>query len=152
MTAARLRLVSTWTTAALVALIVVLTLFVSPAEGDLLSRIVPGTVPLIGDDRGYDTCIGGIDCQDGHALAFIALGTSLGVQVLAGRRGRGALVRAVAVLLLLGVFAAVDELAQGWTGRDASFDDWLADASGALLGLVLGSEIARYLAQDPPER
>jgi VanZ family protein len=41
----------------------------------------------------------------------------------------------------------LDELAQGWTGRDASVDDWLADVSGALLGIVAGSQLARLLVQ-----
>ena len=149
MTTARLRLVSAWTTVMLVALIVVLTLFMSPAQGDPLSRIFPGTIPFIGSESdSYDTCLGGINCQDGHALAFMALGGSFAVLVLAGRRGLSALLGAVCVLVLLGAFAAFDETAQGWAGRDPSFDDWLADMSGALLGVVIGFEVARFLVQE----
>jgi hypothetical protein len=151
MTAARLRQVSAWTTAMLIALIVVLTLVVSPADGDSLSRMLPGTVPLIGGEAGYDTCLGGIDCEDGHALAFAALGVSLSAQVMAGRRGVRALAAAVRTLLLLAVFAMLDELAQDWMGRDASIADWLADVAGAFLGVVIGSELARFLVQEQPE-
>lgn len=152
MTAAKARQVSAWTTGLLVGCIVVLTLFVSPGQGDVLGRLFPFTVPLIGSESRYDTCLGGIDCQDGHALAFMALGASLAVLVLAGRRGLRRFAGGAVVLLILVGFAALDELAQGWMGRQPSFDDWLADVSGAVLGLVLGSELARFLVQDQPER
>jgi VanZ family protein len=99
------------------------------------------------DESGYDTCLGGIQCEDGHALAFVALGASISVGVLAGRRGWQAARLSLSVLILLMLFAMLDELAQGWTGRDASVDDWLADVSGALLGIVAGSQLARLLVQ-----
>ncbi len=152
MTPARLRRVSAWTTGLLVALIVLLTLFMSPAQGDSLGRMFPGTIPLIGGEASYDTCIGGISCQDGHALAFMALGGSFAVLVLTGRRGLSALLGAVCVLVALGAFAGLDEAAQGWAGRDSSSDDWLADMSGAVLGVVLGFEVARFLVQEQPKR
>jgi hypothetical protein len=153
MTTARVRLFSAWTTVLLMGLIVLLTLFMSPAQGDSLSRMFPGTIPFIGSETdSYDTCLGGIDCQDGHALAFMALGGSLAVLVLAGRRGLSALLGAVCVLVVLGAFAAFDESAQSWTGRDASVDDWLADMSGAVLGVVIGFEVARFLVQAQPRR
>jgi hypothetical protein len=145
MTAARLRQVSAWTTATLIALIV------SPADGDSLSRMLPGSVPLIGGEAGYDTCLGGIDCEDGHALAFAALGVSISTQMIAGRRGARALAAAARALLLLAAFAMASELAQGWSGRDASVEDWLADMAGAFLGVVVGSELARFLVQEQPE-
>lgn len=148
MTSERVRQVSTWTTIGLVAVIVALTLFLSPAEGDPLSRLLPGTIPLIGGSDGYDTCLGGLSCQDGHALAFIALGISLTMQVLTGRRGTRVVLLAAGVLLLLVLFATADELAQRWAGRNASLDDWLADVSGGVLGMVIGGQLARLFSPD----
>jgi len=144
----RLRKVTTVTTVALVGVIVLFTLLVSPAQGDPAGRLFPGTIPFLGAETGYDSCVGGISCEDGHALAFIALATSLTVQVLAGKRGARLLAGAIGVLILLAAFATGDELVQRWIGRDASIDDWLADVSGAVLGTVLGAQIARVLAQE----
>lgn len=152
MTPARLRRMSAWTTGLLLALIVLLTLFMSPAQGDSLGRLFPAAIPFIGSEASYDTCIGGISCQDGHMLAFMALGGSFAILVLTGRRGLRALIGALCVLAAVGAFAGLDEAAQGWTGRDASFDDWLADISGAALGVVVGFEVARFLVQEQPER
>jgi hypothetical protein len=136
-----------YSTILVVGIILMLTLFVSPGEGDALSRLLPGTLPVIGSESGYDACVGGIPCEDGHAFAFIALGASLSLGVLAGSRGWRAALRAAAALALIMLFATADEVAQHWAGRDASLDDWLADVSGALLGIVMGSQLARLLVQ-----
>ena len=48
------------------------------------------------------------------------------------------------VILALWIFAALDELAQGWIdGREPSLQDWLADMAGALIGLAVGSVLLR---------
>lgn len=39
--------------------------------------------------------------------------------------------------LAIGAFAAIDEITQLVVGRSASVNDWLADAAGAALGLVI---------------
>lgn len=134
--------------AALVAvLIVVLTLVVSPAQGDALDRALPsgsGSAPVTAATP-TDVCVGGIPCEDGHAFAFLALGCFAAVYVSVSRPPAER-VRALATLAAaLVAFAAVDEWAQGWAGRDPSFADWTADLVGIALGVVLGSQGTRVL-------
>jgi hypothetical protein len=146
MTAARLRQVSSWTTPLLVAVIVMLTLVLSPGEGGSLSHLVPATVPVVGDRTGFDACVGGIPCRDGHALAFVALGMSLTVQLIVGHRGRRVLLGMAVVVAAVVLLATASELGQGLTGRDAALDDWVADVGGGLLGMLLGLAISGLLA------
>jgi hypothetical protein len=70
-----------------------------------------------------------------HLALFAALA--------AGGRWAGVRARALAVLLL--GYAAVSEVVQGLPalGRSASLADWVADASGVLLGLALWELAAR---------
>jgi VanZ family protein len=44
--------------------------------------------------------------------------------------------RLLATLSLVAVMGMVDEYLQNFTGRDPSFDDWLADMSGGILSLI----------------
>lgn len=142
MTAGRLRQVSGWTTPLLVLFIVVFTLVLSPGEGGSVSRLIPATVPIVGDRTAYDACVGGIPCRDGHAIAFVALGLSLAIQLVAGHRGRRALIGAAIAIGVTIFLATASETLQGVTGRDAEFGDWMADILGGLLGTALGVGIA----------
>ncbi len=143
----RLRQLSTWTTVTIAAAIVLLTLVVSPAEGDSLSRLFPGVLPFLGDGTTADACVGGIQCQDGHALAFLVLALSATIHATATRRHAARLWSIAGVFGLLLAFAAADEVAQGWAGRDPSMSDWAADAVGVALGIVLGSQLTRVLSR-----
>jgi VanZ family protein len=71
-----------------------------------------------------------------HLGAFAALAWLLAMawQRSAGRLGGGHL---RAAWLLIVIYAAVDELSQPWFGRSCSLSDWLADAAGAALGLIV---------------
>ncbi|MFN8583911.1 MAG: VanZ family protein [Dehalococcoidia bacterium] len=131
---------------AVAGVIVVLTLVVSPAEGDPMSRLIPA-IFTASRSAGADTCVGGIPCQDGHALAFLALALFASVHVAAAWSPRRQLTRLVGLFVLLVAFAAIDEFAQGWTGRDPSFADWLADTAGILLGVLVGAQLTRFLVR-----
>lgn len=51
--------------------------------------------------------------------------------------------RVVTVVLILAVYAAVDELLQPLFARDADLMDWAADVVGAVAGAVVAFAIAR---------
>lgn len=52
------------------------------------------------------------------------------------------------VVLAIWLFAASDELAQGWVeGRSPELIDWVADMLGAVTGLVAGSAGLRWLLE-----
>jgi VanZ family protein len=72
----------------------------------------------------------------GHAAAFALLGLLLGA---AWQKSAGKLapVQLLAAWLSVVLYAALDEWTQSFVGRTASFADWVADALGALVGLVL---------------
>jgi VanZ family protein len=52
-------------------------------------------------------------------------------------RGRGAWRRELAVLIVMALYGAIDELTQTLTGRTPELGDWLFDMSGALLALAV---------------
>jgi VanZ family protein len=49
--------------------------------------------------------------------------------------------KALLVLALVLIYAAIDELTQPWFNRFCSLDDWLADAVGALIGIITAALI-----------
>ena len=55
--------------------------------------------------------------------------------------------RLMTTLGIVALLAGVDEFVQNFTGRDPSFDDWLADMAGTILALigVTGFMVARWL-------
>jgi len=127
------------------AVIVVLTLVVSPGQGDTLSRLLPSGFTLTGTENASDVCLGGVPCQDGHALAFVALSLFATVHVAASSQPRQRLRPMTRLLVALVAFATFDEFAQRWAGRDPSLADWLADLGGIMLGMLLGVRLARAL-------
>ena len=68
-------------------------------------------------------------------LHFVAYAILAGL-IFLGWRNKTFLPRLVHTLLILGVLGALDEFLQNFTGRDPSFDDWLADMAGAILMLM----------------
>lgn len=125
--------------------IVVLTLVVSPAQGDGLARLLPTVFTHGGGEAGHDACVGGIPCQDGHAIAFLVLAFFAAVHVSASWPAGHRLLPLVRLVTLLIAFATADEVAQRWAGRSPSVDDWLADLGGIVLGVVLASQITPLL-------
>jgi len=79
-------------------------------------------------------------------LHFVAY-AFLGGLIFLGWRNKTFLPRLVHTLGIVGVLGALDELIQNFTGRDPSFDDWLADMAGAILMLMgcIGLMILRWL-------
>lgn len=69
-----------------------------------------------------------------HLLAFTGLGFLLSAAVAA--QGKSPAQRFFRLLLILATYAAADELLQIPVGRDAELGDWLADITGAALGLT----------------
>lgn len=67
-----------------------------------------------------------------HFLLFLppALFASLALGSRSGARG------AAKVLVAFAAWAALDELSQGLTGRDAELGDWVANVLGALTGVL----------------
>lgn len=55
--------------------------------------------------------------------------------------------RVLTVVLILAVYAAVDELLQPFFNRDAELLDWVADFLGSALGAILGYAIARLVCR-----
>lgn len=127
--------------------IVVLTLVVSPAEGGSLSQLLPAALSFAGSVSASDSCVGGIPCQDGHALAFLVLALFASVHVAVTWAPRERFRRLVSLLVLLVAFAAGDEFAQGWAGRDPSFADWFADSIGIMVGVIVGPQLTRVLVR-----
>jgi len=84
---------------------------------------------------------GDVDDRLIHFLLFVPLGLggALWMSVLdpaIQRRAR------LAVLGLILAFAAATEIGQGFVGRNPSVPDFIADAAGAGLGVLIGSFIA----------
>jgi VanZ family protein len=68
-----------------------------------------------------------------HFLAYACLSGLIFI----GWRNKPFLPRLMTTLAILSVLAAIDEILQNLTGRDPSFDDWLADMAGAILSLIV---------------
>ncbi|MFN8638233.1 MAG: VanZ family protein [Dehalococcoidia bacterium] len=107
--------------------------------------ILMGTLtPLLSNDG--ESCLLGIPCTVGHALAFGAFGVSLAGLYVSSRWARRAPVRALVMLVLaIWIFAATTELLQAQIGRDPSLGDWAADMAGAVGGLLAGGFAIRLL-------
>lgn len=73
-----------------------------------------------------------------HALAFGTLGSLTALAWLPLSFGRKETVRLIVGLL---IYAVVDEILQGLVGRTPDFYDWLADASGILVGASLTAAV-----------
>ncbi|MCI0335546.1 MAG: VanZ family protein [Planctomycetes bacterium] len=86
---------------------------------------------------------GGTADKFAHVAAFAVLAVIFAItwQVSAGRLMTRHLVWAWVVIALYG---ALEEVTQPLAGRVASIWDWLADASGAALGLMLFACIRRF--------
>ena len=94
------------------------------------------------------TLPGGVSDKFAHFAAYFVLG-ALSLRATAGGRWAGVHVRAaLGAFLFAGTYGALDELHQLLTpGRSPGFDDWIADALGALTALVLGLIAARLVAR-----
>lgn len=69
-----------------------------------------------------------------HCLSYSGLGVCLGLlAVLSKGRRRPAIFKGI---VLLCMFAAVDELTQPWFGRSCDPVDWIADVFGGVVGLL----------------
>lgn len=116
----------------------------------VVAAILLGTLTGAGGSGGGGgDCRFGLPCLLGHFLAFGALGVVAAVRFATSDVARRSPQRVlVMTVLAIWLFAGLDELAQGWVdGRDPSFEDWLADMVGAMLGLVLGSLGLRTLME-----
>ncbi|MEQ8849357.1 VanZ family protein [Botrimarina sp.] len=81
-----------------------------------------------------------------HAAAYFGLALLTTVNLrLAGWRMSP--LGVAAVLLMVLTLAAIDELSQPIFGRVCDLADWLADATGAVLGVAVDAWRARYLRQ-----
>jgi len=68
-------------------------------------------------------------------LHFVAYAVLAGL-IFIGWANKPFLPRLMTTLGILALLAGVDEILQNLTGRDPSFDDWLADMAGAILTLI----------------
>jgi len=88
-----------------------------------------------------------LDFPSGDKLAHVAgyaLLALLAAVTLRAARWPPALVNAV-VLLGSAAYGAVDEWTQAYAGRQPDFYDWVADVTGAVLGLVIFASAHRWL-------
>ena len=99
--------------------------------------------PLGTSEQG---CALGLPCVLGHVGMFTALGASLGVWFAASDAARRSPRRTLlAILFAVWLFAALDEMAQEYVGRDASAADWAADMAGTFLGLLGSGVLLRFV-------
>jgi VanZ family protein len=75
-----------------------------------------------------------------HFMVYLLLSVLLWASLWSGRRAVGRLGATVIGTALL--YGALDELTQPLVGRFASLDDWLADAGGVLVGVLVMSIVA----------
>lgn len=81
-------------------------------------------------------------------LAHFGLGVVLGTLVAWALRGAGG-IRLVAAWLAIAAFAALDEWHQPYFGRSAEVMDWIMGVTGGLVGLTLGTLVARRRLAGP---
>ena len=105
--------------------------------------LITTLTPVGGGEGG---CFAGIPCTLGHVLTFAILGVPVALRYATSRAAQRSPLRVLLmVLVAIWLFAALDELAQGWVdGREPDLVDWLADMGGAVLGLALGSLLLRF--------
>ena len=77
----------------------------------------------------------------GERVALVT-GAATGIGLAIARR----LARAGLVLLVMGVYASLDELTQPMCGRWAAWGDWNADLAGATLAVIL-AELAAGISR-----
>jgi VanZ family protein len=94
---------------------------------------IPKTMPVLPGDQS-DKLV--------HFAAFAMLAALLATtwQLAAGKLNYRHL---AAVWIVVAIYGAVDEWTQSFVGRDTSVWDWTADATGALLALILFAWIHR---------
>jgi VanZ family protein len=117
-----------------------------------LRRIGQGLAAFSAAVIAYATLAPGVPAPDVdttflHFLLFIPLGLggSLWMAELdADQQGRARLF----VLGLVLLFAAGTELGQALVGRNPSFNDFMADAAGGGLGVLVGSWLVRRARRD----
>jgi VanZ family protein len=102
----------------------------------LVGTHLPRETPLL-PGRWFDKLI--------HLVAFALLATLFAVTWQRSARS-WKLSRLFLIWIILALYAALDEWTQTYVGRQASAADWLADASGAALGLVLFA-LSRWLPE-----
>lgn len=83
-----------------------------------------------------------------HACGYCALGLAT-VWRLGNRPVTLASRRWLGWLAFLLIYAMVDELSQPLVGRSSEMSDWLADACGGALGMMVGSRFRRHPLADP---
>lgn len=90
--------------------------------------------------------------EQGDKLLHIGAYAGLALLLTLWRFSRGTVTPGQIVRDAVGIaaFAAFDELTQPLVGRFCDFWDWVADATGAVLGLAIATGIARRLF-GPPE-
>lgn len=105
--------------------------------GYWLALLVATHLPVAGA-----TLRGGVSDKFAHVAAFAVLAAVFATtwQLTAGRLTFSHLCWVWVVVVLYG---ALDEWTQDMVGRQASFADWLANASGAALGLALFAWLRR---------
>lgn len=79
-----------------------------------------------------------------HFIAYAILATIL---FLAINRGGGVRVFATVVGICL-IYGAIDEWTQLLVGRSCELNDWLADASGAIVAATICAAFRRFMIRD----
>ncbi|MDB5346753.1 MAG: hypothetical protein JWP89_5130 [Schlesneria sp.] len=90
----------------------------------------------------------------GHSdklLHFCAYG-GLAVLLLSWRitRGRVSIRQLLMLWLMIGAYGIFDEMTQPLVGRDSDIEDWLADLTGAAIGLAVTWPVATWLLAPRP--
>lgn len=80
-----------------------------------------------------------------HAIGYCILGV-LSVWVVLTQHGGLTPRRFLAVYLAILIYATIDERTQPWVGRACELTDWLADAFGALIGMMIAVWLNRALS------
>ncbi len=91
-------------------------------------------------------CALGLPCALGHLGSFAVLGASLGVWFATSDAARRSPRRVLfAIVFAVWLFAALDEMAQRYVGRDPSAEDWAVDMVGLVIGLLGSGPALRLL-------
>lgn len=108
------------------------------------SILLATLTPITGAEHG---CPFGLPCLAWHFGLFAALGVAIAARYATSEAARRSPRRVLGmVVLVIWLFAAASEMAQGWVdGRDPQLVDWVANMAGAIVGLLLGSAALRWL-------